>query len=94
VLSIANDAFNDLKVLFMIRFRVKEAMADKAFKEKRHITLVEVAEETGLNRSTLRKVSSVPGYSCTTEVIDKLCTYFDCEVSDLMEHIKEDNNSK
>ncbi|MFD0949733.1 helix-turn-helix domain-containing protein [Paraperlucidibaca wandonensis] len=29
------------------------------------------------------------GYNCTTDVIDRLCKYFGCQVSDLMEHISE-----
>jgi putative transcriptional regulator len=53
------------------------------------ITISEIAEQTGLNRSTLSKVAGVPGYNCTTDVIDKLCKYFGCQVSDLMEHISE-----
>lgn len=78
----------------VIRFRLKEAIAEKAFRERRHITISEVAEQTGLNRSTLSKVSSVPGYNCTTEVIDKLCAYFECNVSDLMEYIKEQDTPR
>lgn len=73
----------------MIRYRLKEAIADKSFKERRHITISEIAEETGLNRSTLSKVAGVAGYNCTTDVIDKLCKYFGCQVADLMEYVEE-----
>lgn len=73
----------------MIRFRLRELMADKGFAEKRLVTMGEVAEATGLNRSTLTKIANTHDYNCTSEVIDKLCTYFDCEISDLMVHIKE-----
>lgn len=74
----------------MIRFRLRELMADKGFAEKRLVTMGEIADATGLNRSTITKVANVHDYNCTSEVIDKLCTYFDCEVSDIMVHIKED----
>ncbi len=76
----------------MIRFLLKERVAEKEFREKRRITLDELAKETGVSRNTLSRISNTYGYNTTTEALDKLCTYFDCTVSDLVEHIKE--NSK
>ncbi|SFB87336.1 putative transcriptional regulator [Marinospirillum celere] len=71
----------------MIRFRLKELMADKGFKEKRRITYDEVAEATGIHRTTLSKIANQYGYSTTTDVLDKLCTYFECELGELAEHL-------
>lgn len=73
----------------MIRFKIRELMAEKGFNEKRLITIAEISDETGLNRSTITRIANTPGYNCTTEVIDKFCYYFNCDVSDLMTHIKE-----
>ena len=39
----------------MIRFRLAELIADKAFRERRVVSLSEVAEATGIHRATLRK---------------------------------------
>ena len=81
------------RVSAMIRFRLRELMAEKGFREKRLITMGEIATATGLNRSTITKVANTADYNCTSDVIDKLCFYFDCEISDLMVHIKtQDEN--
>lgn len=73
----------------MIRFRLKELMAEKAFQEGKPTTLVEIAEATGIARSTLNRIANVRGYSTSTDVLDKLCEYFGCNVEDLLQHIKK-----
>lgn len=73
----------------MIRFRLKELMADKGFVERRVITITEVASATGINRMTLSKIANHPGYSTVTENLDRLCNYFDCSLSQLAEHIPD-----
>ncbi|MBD3820988.1 MAG: helix-turn-helix transcriptional regulator [Thiotrichales bacterium] len=75
----------------MIRFKLKEVIAEKEFIEKRHITIKEVSDETGINRMTLSKILNHPGHSTTTDNIDKLCTFFNCKVEDLMVFIPERN---
>lgn len=73
----------------MIRYRLKERMLDKGFREKRVIKLNEIIEQTGVARSTLNRILNVHGYSTSTEVLDKLCEYFDCEIQDLVERVRE-----
>lgn len=73
----------------MIRFRLKELIADKSFKENRRITIEEVSQKTGIHRTTLSKIANRVGYSTTTDVLDALCEYFDCEVGDLAERVRE-----
>ena len=68
---------------------MRELIADKEFAEKRRITIGEVAQETGINRMTLSKLINHPGHNTLTDNIDSLCNYFDCEISELMTHIKE-----
>jgi len=77
----------------MIRYRVRELLADRVFRERRVITLGEVANATGLHRATLSKICNVPDYVTRTDVVDKLCTYFGCSVSDLMEHVRDTGDS-
>jgi putative transcriptional regulator len=60
----------------MIRFRLKELIADKEFNENRRITFDEIAKSTGIHRTTLSKVANQKGYNTTTDVLDKLCIYF------------------
>lgn len=73
----------------MIRFRFKELLAEKAFQERRVITMGEVAEATGIHRTTLSKISNIPGYVARTDAVDKLCSYFSCGVGDLMSHLPD-----
>lgn len=72
----------------MIRFRLKELIAEKEFKENRVVTLAEVAEATGVHRVTLSKIANNRGYHTSTEILDKLCAYFDCSVGDVAEYLK------
>lgn len=75
----------------MIRFRLKELMADKGFRERRVITMIEVAEATGINRMTLSKIANHPGYSTVTENLDRLCAYFGCKIEEFAEYVPGDD---
>ncbi len=75
----------------MIRFHLKELIAEKEFTEKRRITIGEISQETGINRMTLSKIINHPGHSTVTDNLDKLCNYFDCSIEQLVTHIKENS---
>lgn len=72
----------------MIRFRLKELMADKSFKESRRLTYEEVATATGINRTTLSKIANQKGYNTTTDNLDALCSYFGCTVCEIAEYVE------
>lgn len=72
----------------MVRFRLRELMADKGFNEDRRITFEEISKETGIHRTTLTKIANQKGYNAKTEAIDKLCSYFKVSVGELLEHIE------
>ncbi len=72
----------------MIRFRLKEVIAEKEFQEDRRVTLEEIAKVTGIHRTTLSKIANQKNYNTTTEILDKLCEYFQIELGKLAEHIK------
>lgn len=74
----------------MIRFWIKELIAEKEFQENRRITLSEVAEACGINRMTLSKIASQKGYSTVTDNIDKLCKYFGCPIEKLVTYHPEE----
>lgn len=81
-----------IHILFiMIRFRLAELIADKAFKERRVVPMAEVAEATGIHRATLSKMANQPGANIGTEIIDKLCRYFECQPGELMTFVDEDS---
>ena len=73
----------------MIRFLLKERIAEHEFREKRRITLDELARETGISRNTLSQISSSFGYNTTTDNLDKLCEYFGCPIEKLVEHVPD-----
>ena len=73
----------------MLRFKLKERIADLEFRERRRVTIQEVAEATGLNRMTLSKLANHHGANVHSEVIDKLCTYFACPIQALVEHVPD-----
>ncbi|WP_018936623.1 MULTISPECIES: helix-turn-helix transcriptional regulator [unclassified Thioalkalivibrio] len=77
----------------MIRFRLKERIADKAFQEGRRITLEEISKATGVNRTSLSKMANQRGYNATTDSLDALCAYFDCQVGDLAEYVPDSDAS-
>lgn len=47
--------------------------------------------EYNLNGSTIRRLKS--GQSVSTNTIDTLCIILNCDVSDVIEHVKPDQNS-
>lgn len=66
----------------MVRCHLARLMAEKKLK------IVDVARDTGLNRNTVTLLYKETAQRIDLETIDKLCEYFDCELSDLLERIK------
>jgi putative transcriptional regulator len=73
----------------MIRFRLTELISDKSFKERRVISLSEIAEATGVHRATLSKIANHHGANIGTDIIDKLCRYFGCQPADLLQFVDD-----
>lgn len=73
----------------MLRFKLKERIADKEFRERRRVTIQEVAEETGITRNTLSRMLNVHGASVRTENLDRLCAYFGCRIEEVVEYVEE-----
>lgn len=71
----------------MIRFRLKELIAEKEFSEGRRVTLDEIASATHIHRTTLSKIANKKGYNTTTDNLDRLCQFFACKIEDLAEYI-------
>lgn len=75
----------------MLRIRLKELIAEREFQKGRRITLEEVAKATNIHRTTLSKVANQKGYNTTTEVLDKLCEYFNVQIGELAEYISSNS---
>lgn len=80
-----------IKNALMIRFRLAELMADKSFRTGQRVELQDVAESTGIHRSTLSKMLHIRGYSATTGNIDLLCKFFGCKTGDVIEYVPDDD---
>lgn len=76
----------------MIRILFKQLLDEKSFEEGRRITITEVAEVTGISRPTLNRIANTPGYNTNTDTLDILCTYFDCEPSELLRRYPDEVN--
>lgn len=73
----------------MIRFRLKELLADKGFREARRVTFDEVSKETGINRTTLSKIANQRGYNTTTNNLDALCRFFEVELGEVAQYVPD-----
>lgn len=72
----------------MIRYKLKERIADREFRERRRITLIEVAQATNIGRITLTRMLN-HSTQVRASTLDKLCTYFGCPIQDLVEHLPD-----
>ena len=67
----------------MIQNRLRVLIAEKSLREKRRITMREVAAESGIPKSVLSIyiAQKVKRYDVST--LEKLCTYFQCDITDI-----------
>lgn len=77
----------------MLRYKLKERIADKEFRERRRITIQEVAESTGITRNTLSRMLNQHGVSVRTENLDRLCAYFGCRIEEVVEYVPGSSDS-
>ncbi|KKO47764.1 XRE family transcriptional regulator [Arsukibacterium sp. MJ3] len=75
----------------MIRFRLKELIADKEFNDGKRITYEDISKATGVHRTTLSKIANQKGYNTTTDVLDKLCIYFGVDLDKVASHTPDEN---
>ena len=73
----------------MLRYKLKERIADKEFAERRRVTIQEIAQATGITRNTLSKMLNQHGASVRSENLDRLCAYFNCRIEHLVEYLAE-----
>ena len=73
----------------MIYVKIKEKKKKKRLAWGRKITLCEVAIATGISRTTLFRIMKNEGYSTVTDQLDKLCTFFECEIHELVKFVPD-----
>ena len=71
----------------MIRFRIKELLAEMSFRKGERVRLDDVAAATGIHRATLSTMSNPRGCNTSTDNLDRLCHYFGCQLQDIAEYV-------
>jgi putative transcriptional regulator len=71
----------------MIHLQIKELIAAKTAQWGRRITLIEVSDATGISRMTLNRMIRQKGYNTVTDHLDKLCSYFECDLNELVRYV-------
>lgn len=74
----------------MLKIKIGYIMLDKKIK-----TVAELSRQTGINKNTINKlVNENRPETLTLENILKLCDFFNCKLSDLIEYIPDDKTSE
>lgn len=66
----------------MIKCHLSKIMGEK------RISMVDLEKETGITRKTISKLYHEKTKMFDEEVLDKLCKFFKCPLSDLLEYIE------
>ncbi|MGV3582937.1 MAG: helix-turn-helix domain-containing protein [Methylophilus sp.] len=73
----------------MIYIQIKELIQTNKAQFGRKITLNEVSTATGISRMTLFRMMKNNGYNTLTDHLDKLCTFFECEIHELVKFVPD-----
>ena len=76
----------------MIHLQIKTLIAAKTAQWGRRITLLEISDATGISRMTLNRMMRQQGYNTVTDHLDKLCTYFQCDLNELVRYTPNVNS--
>ena len=71
-----------------IRYKLSERIADYQFKTNSRLTLIDLAAATGVHRMTLSKMLNHHDANITVQTLCRLAEFFECEVGDMVELVK------
>lgn len=77
----------------MLRFRIKEMIANKEFEEGKRLTIGDIAKATNINRMTLSKMINHRGCTVGSDKLNKLCEFFDCKIEEIVEYVADEKVS-
>ena len=70
----------------MYRFKLKQLIHKYGYETGKDLTITELSEKLGINRTTLTHMANnKPGVNPGMAIIDKICSFFDCQPNDLIE---------
>jgi len=73
----------------MIQLQIEVLMASRRQQSGHNITLCELAAATGISRMTLHRALNRKEHNLSINSIDKLCSYFGCDLTDLVKYVPE-----
>ena len=65
----------------MIKIRLSRILGERRLK------IADVARDTGLNRGTLTRMYHETAERLDVDVLERLCTYLDCSLDQLIEYV-------
>jgi putative transcriptional regulator len=71
----------------MIQCRLWELMAQKGRQERHRITYDHILEATRISKNTLTHLANNRAAGVGISVIDRLCSYFQCQPGDLLVYV-------
>ena len=74
----------------MVRTRLRILHAEKETREKRSITIRQMAEETGLSTRTIQDLRLERAQGIQFATLSTLCKYFGCKIGDVLEEVEEE----
>jgi putative transcriptional regulator len=77
----------------MIQCRLRELMGGKGRRERRRITYDDILAQAGVSKNTLTRLANDKAGMVGISVIDRLCSYFDCQPGDLFIHVEEPDST-
>lgn len=69
----------------MIKSKLSEIMG------KKRIKMSELQDLTGLGVNTVRKIYYNTGTNVSYSTLNKICMALDCEISDILQYVPDDN---
>lgn len=71
----------------MITLQLKDLIASSKIRWGRNVTLTEISSKSGISRMTLHRMLGQADYSYSSNHLDKLCEFFECEIQDLVKYV-------
>lgn len=71
----------------MVQCRLRELIAVKSRQTRRRITYDDVKASTRLSKTTLVRLANDRAELISTNTLDRLCWYFDCQPGDLLVYV-------
>jgi len=84
-------------IAFIVQYELQEIIMVKCHLSRlmgeRKLKIADLSRDTGINRGTATRLYYETAERIEIEVINSLCQYFNCSISDLLEYVPDDHVS-